>query len=135
MRYARAQSCAPNQSCASKPAASFLITDYLFMLICGAAALITLPGLLFGHWLAFTTEPLIFMTVYVWSKHFPDDKVRRPSLHRVRARRKQVGPSEGEPAEPSYSSSRKVSSDWGGRRSNEREACGGTVKPGYAGPL
>ncbi|KAI8465337.1 MAG: Der1-like family-domain-containing protein, partial [Monoraphidium minutum] len=49
----------------------FSPADYLFMLICGGAFLLTVPPLI-GFPMGFTAEPLIMMLVYVWSRNFPD---------------------------------------------------------------
>lgn len=67
------------------------------MLICGAAGLQVLTLLLGGGAMAFTTEPLIFMIVYVWSKHCPNDKVRGRQAVRVRAHEGMLSPTVGSP--------------------------------------
>ncbi|GBF93961.1 derlin [Raphidocelis subcapitata] len=48
--------------------------DYLFMLICGALFLVSIPPLV-GYPLFFTTSPLIMMVIYVWSRNYPDMQV------------------------------------------------------------
>lgn len=48
------------------------------MLVCGAAAVVTLPQLMLarGYALFFTTQPLIMMTVTVCSRSCPHERVR-----------------------------------------------------------
>jgi hypothetical protein len=62
--------------------------DYLFMLLCGAAFLVSVPPLV-GYPLPFTAMPLIMMLVYVWSRNYPDAQVGRGfggSAQRLRQR-------------------------------------------------
>lgn len=50
------------------------LPDFLFMLMCGGAFLMTVPPLV-GFPVPFTAMPLILMIIYVWSRNFPDTPV------------------------------------------------------------
>jgi Derlin-2/3 len=59
-------------------------TDFLFMLMLGAAFLSSVPALL-GLPLMFTTAPLITMVIYVWSRNYPERPVSLYGLVTIQA--------------------------------------------------
>ena len=61
----------------------FKVAEFLYMLLFGAATLLSISLLLPSFGLVVLNGPFVFMLLYVWSKHYPTQNVSIMGLFQV----------------------------------------------------